>query len=107
MPDDNAFLDKASASFESTTSPDAPPKPSDPPPEALPGAGEAPPRYRLVEEIAGGGMGAVFRAVDGVLNREVAVKVLHERFPPGSGGARRFADEARITAQLQHPAIPP
>jgi hypothetical protein len=64
-------------------------------------------RYELLGEIARGGMGVIYRATDTVLGREVAVKVLHERFAPDSGVARRFADEARIAAQLQHPAIPP
>jgi tetratricopeptide (TPR) repeat protein len=61
----------------------------------------------LAEEIARGGMGVIYRATDTVLGREVAVKVLSEKFGPDSGTARRFADEARITAQLQHPGIPP
>jgi tetratricopeptide (TPR) repeat protein len=64
-------------------------------------------RYLLKEEIARGGMGAVYRATDTVLGREVVVKVLQEKFAPGSGAAHRFADEARIAAQLQHPGIPP
>jgi eukaryotic-like serine/threonine-protein kinase len=64
-------------------------------------------RYQLIAEIARGGMGVVWSAADTTLGREVAVKVLQERFAPDSTGARRFADEARITAQLQHPAIPP
>jgi tetratricopeptide (TPR) repeat protein len=64
-------------------------------------------RYVLGEEIASGGMGKVYRATDTVLNREVAVKVLQDKYAPTSGAARRFADEARITGQLQHPAIPP
>jgi tetratricopeptide (TPR) repeat protein len=51
-------------------------------------------------------MGAVYRATDTVLGREVAVKVLQEKYAPDSGVARRFAGEARITAQLQHPNIP-
>jgi serine/threonine protein kinase len=51
-------------------------------------------------------MGVVYRATDTVLGREVALKVLQERFGPGSLAARRFADEARITSQLQHPCIP-
>src|SRR5262245_48868342 len=63
-------------------------------------------RYRLGEEIARGGMGAVYRATDTVLGREVAVKVLQEKYAPDSGTARRFADEACITGQLQHPNIP-
>src|SRR5579871_6141408 len=60
-------------------------------------------RYSLGEEIARGGMGVIYRATDTALSREVAVKVLLERFPADSGVAARFADEARITAQLQHP----
>src|SRR6516165_6543768 len=63
-------------------------------------------RYLLGMEIARGGMGVVHRATDTVLGREVAVKVLQEKYAPTSGTARRFADEARITGQLQHPAIP-
>jgi eukaryotic-like serine/threonine-protein kinase len=61
-------------------------------------------RYALGDEIARGGMGVVYRAVDTTLGREVAVKVLGQA---ASGSAGRFAEEARITAQLQHPAIPP
>src|SRR6516165_836085 len=58
-------------------------------------------RYALAEEIARGGMGVIYRATDTVLGREVAIKVLHDKYAPDSGVARRFADEARITAQLQ------
>jgi tetratricopeptide (TPR) repeat protein len=61
----------------------------------------------LLAEIARGGMGVVWSAKDTTLGREVAVKVLQNRYAPGSGVARRFADEAHITAQLQHLAIPP
>jgi eukaryotic-like serine/threonine-protein kinase len=64
-------------------------------------------RYQMLDEIARGGMGVIWRAIDSTLGREVAVKVLQVKFAPESGTARRFADEARITAQLQHPAIPP
>jgi serine/threonine protein kinase len=63
-------------------------------------------RYQLSEEISRGGMGVVCRAMDTVLGREVAVKVLQERYAPDSAAVRRFADEARITGQLQHPNIP-
>lgn len=63
-------------------------------------------RYELVGEIARGGMGVVYRATDTAFAREVAVKVLLDRFAPTSGTARRFHDEARITGQLQHPNIP-
>src|SRR5215471_8856530 len=64
-------------------------------------------RYTLGGEIAHGGMGVVYRATDTVFGREVAVKVLADRYDPTSGTARRFRDEARITGQLQHPGIPP
>ncbi|MFO0846022.1 MAG: serine/threonine-protein kinase [Gemmataceae bacterium] len=64
-------------------------------------------RYELLDEIARGGMGVIYRASDSGLGREVAIKVLSDRFGPDSAAARRFADEARIAAQLQHPAIPP
>ena len=64
-------------------------------------------RYTLGAEIARGGMGVVYRATDTALGREVAVKVLQEKYTPGSGTARRFLDEARIAALLQHPGIPP
>jgi serine/threonine protein kinase len=63
-------------------------------------------RYLLGGELARGGMGVVYRATDTVLGREVAVKVLQKKYAPDSGTARRFADEARITGQLQHPNIP-
>jgi eukaryotic-like serine/threonine-protein kinase len=72
---------------------------------------EAPPlragHFELGEELARGGMGIVYRARDNALLRDVAVKVLHERYLADSLIGCRFLDEARITAQLQHPAIPP
>ncbi len=64
-------------------------------------------RYSFGHEIARGGMGVVYRATDTAFGREVAIKVLSARYAPDSAAARRFADEARITAQLQHPGIPP
>jgi len=74
-------------------------------------AAEGPPlragHFEFGEELARGGMGIVYRARDNSLGRDVAVKVLHERYLAGSLVDRRFLDEARITAQLQHPAIPP
>jgi serine/threonine protein kinase/Tfp pilus assembly protein PilF len=74
-----------------------------PPPSDLPRV----PGYEVEAVLGHGGMGVVYRATDCTLSREVAVKVLLNRFVPDSGTARRFADEARITAQLQHPGIPP
>jgi tetratricopeptide (TPR) repeat protein len=78
----------------------------DPPPAAAPHAPPPTDRYRLGDELARGGMGVVYAATDAVLGREVAVKVLQDKFA-GTTTARRFADEARIAAQLQHPSVPP
>ena len=79
-------------------------RPGESPAAPTPPAGPA--RYALGAEIARGGMGVVYQATDTALGRKVAVKVLQERYGPDSGTARRFADEARITGQLQHPGIP-
>src|SRR5262249_18223983 len=65
-----------------------------------------PPGYELLDEIGQGGMGVVYRARDTALDRDVAVKLLSERYPADSSAARRFLSEARITGQLQHPGIP-
>ena len=67
----------------------------------------APPGYELLGEVGRGGMGVVYRARDLALDREVAVKVLADALPPASAAAGRFVAEARITARLQHPGIPP
>ena len=64
------------------------------------------PGYELIEEVGHGGMGVVWRARDMSLNRDVAVKLLQNKFPAESGTARRFLEEAQITGQLQHPGIP-
>ena len=64
------------------------------------------PGYAIEEEVGSGGMGVVYRARELAFDRDVAVKLLRDRYPPDSPAARRFLDEARITGQLQHPAIP-
>ncbi len=66
----------------------------------------SPPGYELRDEIGRGGMGVVYRARDTALNRDVAVKLLADRYPADSPAAQRFLSEARITGQLQHPGIP-
>ena len=65
-----------------------------------------PPGYELLDEVGRGGMGVVYRARDQALGRDVAVKLLSERYAPDSLPAQRFLSEARITGQLQHPGIP-
>ncbi len=62
-------------------------------------------RYRLLGLIAQGGMGAVWRARDEVLERAVAVKVLPEHLIADDAARRRFEREARVTASLVHPNI--
>jgi serine/threonine-protein kinase len=62
-------------------------------------------RYRIVERIAAGGMGEVFRAHDAVLAREVAIKVLHRSLAGDPGFIERFRREARAAAVLNHPNI--
>src|SRR5262249_45348977 len=57
------------------------------------------------EEIARGGMGAVMRAVDCDIRREVAVKYLLNQADPRKKA--RFVEEAQITGQLEHPNIVP
>ena len=65
------------------------------------------PGYELQGEIGRGGMGIVFRARELSLNRDVAIKVLQDKYTANSFAARRFLEEALITGQLQHPGIPP
>src|SRR3954469_22517701 len=62
-------------------------------------------RYTLVQRIAVGGMGEVWRAHDSVLERDVAVKVLKEEFAADPTFLQRFRNEARHTAALSHPGI--
>ena len=62
-------------------------------------------RYELHEALGTGGMATVWRGVDRVLARPVAVKVLNEGLAEDSLFAERFAREARHAAMLLHPAI--
>ncbi|WP_027661309.1 serine/threonine-protein kinase [Salinispora fenicalii] len=62
-------------------------------------------RYRLDERIATGGMGDVWRGVDLVLDRPVAVKVLLPALVCDPDFITRFRSEARIMAALRHPGV--
>ncbi|HEX8967218.1 MAG TPA: protein kinase [Chloroflexota bacterium] len=64
-------------------------------------------RYRLVREIARGGMAAVWQAHDVLLDRMVAVKLLHPQFADDPEFLERFGREARAAARLSHPNIVP
>ena len=63
--------------------------------------------YELIEEIGRGGMGTILRSRDRILNRDLALKVLLDRFRSRPDLVRRFVEEAQITGQLQHPFIVP
>src|SRR5512134_1407911 len=62
-------------------------------------------RYRVTEKIGAGGMAEVYKAVDEVLGRTVAVKVLHPRYAADESFAARFRQEAQAAANLQNPYI--
>src|SRR6266567_3817119 len=61
--------------------------------------------YEIVGPLGAGGMGEVYRARDTRLGREVAVKVLAERFAGDVELLRRFEREAQAVAALSHPNI--
>jgi eukaryotic-like serine/threonine-protein kinase len=61
--------------------------------------------YHIVALLGAGGMGAVYRATDARLGRDVALKVLHHAFNADPDHVGRFDLEARATALLNHPNI--
>jgi eukaryotic-like serine/threonine-protein kinase len=62
-------------------------------------------RYRLDARIAQGGMSTVYRAFDTVLERPVAIKLMHQEIAAQDDQLERFRREARAVAQLSHPHI--
>jgi serine/threonine protein kinase len=69
-------------------------------------------RYEIVDEVAEGGMGAVYRVVDHDGGRQVALKVLLKDptegdEPPSMERLKPFLTEARLTSQLDHPGVVP
>ena len=72
-------------------------------------------RYPLIEEIARGGMGVVFKVHDDEMRRSLAMKVLQGEVAladssKGSSDSQRtsrFLEEAQVTGQLEHPGIIP
>jgi serine/threonine-protein kinase len=62
-------------------------------------------RYEVVAQIGVGGMGEVYRATDGDLQRSVAIKVLPDEFAGDAERLARFEREARTLASLNHPGI--
>src|SRR2546423_8863495 len=61
--------------------------------------------YEIVAPLGSGGMGEVYRAIDPRLGREVAIKVLPPLYTRDSDRLRRFEQEARAAAALNHPNI--
>jgi hypothetical protein len=62
-------------------------------------------RYELQDLAGTGGMSSVYKARDAVLERTVAIKILHEHFSDDPEYVERFRREARALAQLNHPNI--
>lgn len=62
-------------------------------------------KYVVQEEIARGGMGVIYKALDRTLNRTVAIKLVHAHFSGDPSFAERFLREARAMARLQHKNI--
>ena len=61
--------------------------------------------YELLEELGGGGMGRVFKAVHRKMNRTVAVKLLPESLVRSPDSVERFRREVRVLARLSHPNV--
>src|ERR1041385_5616859 len=62
-------------------------------------------KYVVQEEIAKGGMGVIYKALDRTLNRVVAIKLVHAHLSGDSSFVERFLREARAMARLQHDNI--
>src|SRR5215213_3097272 len=62
-------------------------------------------RYRLEEKIGSGGMSSVYRAFDPMLERWVAIKLMHRDISHDPDQLERFRREARTVAQLNHPHV--
>src|SRR4051794_21004856 len=61
--------------------------------------------YKLIAKIGEGAMGAVYRATDTRLNRDIALKVLPEAFAQDAERMSRFSREAQVLASLNHANI--
>lgn len=62
-------------------------------------------RYRLIEDIGAGGFATVYRALDPLLDRQIALKVLHPHLARDAATRERFVREGRALARIRHPNI--
>ena len=62
-------------------------------------------RYEIIEKIGNGGMATVYKALDKILNRYVAIKILRDEFTTDEEFIKRFNAEAQSAARLTHPNI--
>src|SRR5262245_59267897 len=60
-------------------------------------------RYRILEQLAAGGMGVVYRGERVRLERPVAIKFLHAMVAGDPTAMKRFEREARVMSRLAHP----
>src|SRR6185295_6217364 len=61
--------------------------------------------YRILSKLGEGGMGAVYRATDTKLHRDIAIKVLPDSYAQDPDRMARFTREAQVLAGLNHPNI--
>lgn len=61
--------------------------------------------YNIIEKIGSGGMGAVYKAFDTILERDVAIKVMHSSLTKNKKNLHRLMQEARAAAKLVHPNV--
>lgn len=85
--------------------PSPPPMPEEIGQEDL--SGRAVKGYKLGERVGNGGFGAVYRATQDVVEREVAVKIILPQYANHPDFIRRFEAEAQIIARIEHPFIVP
>ena len=63
------------------------------------------PRYRVLELLGQGGMGAVYKAEHRLMERTVALKLIHRNFTSNPQAVERFKREVKLAARLAHPNI--
>jgi len=79
--------------------------PQDPVPTETAALPQVPPRYEILAKLGEGGMGAVYKAIQLSLKREVAIKVIREKGLEDEDARLRFKQEMEVVGQLKHPNI--